>query len=189
MFFRAFLTQVLIQPSFKAFLTYSRGESRRSLNRKLPTACYRTRNPQVMNQTHRDTMLDSPVFCRMHLKTLPCGIANVSPVFSLYRNIFAFIGAFEASIDVECPLNGRKFSKRVENIVGKREIARCEQFLFSHSVFYRIVLQTSKNQGWYGKGIRRFVRQIRILRSLWPEPNTSYITTHVQSLGMYTARH
>ena len=38
--------------------------------------------------------------------------------------------------------NGRKFSKPVENIVGKGEIARYEQFSFSHSVFKRPVLQT-----------------------------------------------
>ena len=36
--------------------------------------------------------------------------------------------------------NGRKFSKWVENTVGKEEIARYEQFLFSYSVFKKIVL-------------------------------------------------
>ena len=35
--------------------------------------------------------------------------------------------------------NSRKFSKQVENSVGKGEIARYEQFLFSHSVFKRLV--------------------------------------------------
>ena len=38
--------------------------------------------------------------------------------------------------------NGRKFSKRVENTVGKGEIAYHEQFSFSHSVFKRLVVQT-----------------------------------------------
>ena len=38
--------------------------------------------------------------------------------------------------------NGRKCSKRVENTVGKGE-----------SVFNRLVLQTHKNQGLFGKGI------------------------------------
>ena len=36
---------------------------------------------------------------------------------------------------------------------GKGEIARYEQFLLFHSVFKRLVLQTSKNQGLFGKGI------------------------------------
>ena len=48
--------------------------------------------------------------------------------------------------------NGRKFSKQVENTVGKGEI-RHEQFLLSHSVFKRLVLQTRKNQGLFGKGL------------------------------------
>ena len=37
--------------------------------------------------------------------------------------------------------------KRVENTMGKGEIAR------SHSVFKRSVLQTCKNQGLFGKGL------------------------------------
>ena len=37
--------------------------------------------------------------------------------------------------------NGRKLSKRLENTVGKGEIARNEQFSFSHSVFKRFVSQ------------------------------------------------
>ena len=35
--------------------------------------------------------------------------------------------------------NSRKFSKQVENTVGKGEIARYKQFLLSHSVFKRPV--------------------------------------------------
>ena len=43
---------------------------------------------------------------------------------------------------------GRKFSKWVENTVGKGEIAHYKQFLFfSHNVFKRLTLQTSKNHG------------------------------------------
>ena len=49
--------------------------------------------------------------------------------------------------------NGRKFSKQVENTVGKGEIARNEQFLLSRSVFKRLELQTRKNQGLFGKGL------------------------------------
>ena len=39
--------------------------------------------------------------------------------------------------------------KRVENTVGKGEIARYEQF--SHSVFERLVLQTRENEGLFWK--------------------------------------
>ena len=42
--------------------------------------------------------------------------------------------------------------KKVENTVGKGEIARYN-FSFSHSVFKRLVLQTRKNQGLFGKGL------------------------------------
>ena len=48
--------------------------------------------------------------------------------------------------------NGRKFSKMVENTVGKGEIACYEQFLL-HSVFKRPVLKTRKNKGMFGKGL------------------------------------
>ena len=33
--------------------------------------------------------------------------------------------------------NGRKFSKRVENTVGKGEIAHCEQFLLFPQFFHK----------------------------------------------------
>ena len=49
--------------------------------------------------------------------------------------------------------NHRKFSKGIENTVGKGEIARYEQFLLSHSFFKSLLLQTRKNQGLFGKGI------------------------------------
>ena len=42
--------------------------------------------------------------------------------------------------------SGRKFFKREENTVGKAEIA-------CYSVFKRLVLQTHKNQGLFGKGL------------------------------------
>ena len=58
--------------------------------------------------------------------------------------------------------NGRKFSKSVENIVGKGEIACCEQFLL-FPVFLRLVLQTCKKQGLFGKGLK-FSRQILPLK-------------------------
>ena len=44
--------------------------------------------------------------------------------------------------------------RRVENTVGKGEIARYGYFSFSHNVFKRFVLQTRKNQGLFGKGLK-----------------------------------
>ena len=43
----------------------------------------------------------------------------------------------------------------LENTVGKGEIARYEQFSFSLSVFKRLTLQTRKNQGLFGKGLKK----------------------------------
>ena len=49
--------------------------------------------------------------------------------------------------------NGRKFSKRLENTVGKEKLPVMSNFSFSYSVFKRLVLQTHKNQGLFGKGL------------------------------------
>ena len=51
--------------------------------------------------------------------------------------------------------NSRKFSKRVENTVGKGEISR--------SVFNRLVLQTRKKQGLFGKGLNVFIFRLDLL--------------------------
>ena len=49
----------------------------------------------------------------------------------------------------------KKFSKWVENTVGKGEIAPYEQFLpFFDSVFNRLLLQTRQNLGLFGKELR-----------------------------------
>ena len=56
--------------------------------------------------------------------------------------------------------NGRKFSKQVENAVGKGEIARYEQFLLFPQCFQRLVLQTRKNRGLFGKGLRELIMVI-----------------------------
>ena len=44
-----------------------------------------------------------------------------------------------------------KFSKWVENTVGKGEIARYEQFLIFPQCFQRLVPQTRKSLGLFGK--------------------------------------
>ena len=50
--------------------------------------------------------------------------------------------------------NGRKLFIRVENIVGKGEIARYEQFLLFPQCFQKLALQTRRNQGLFGKGLK-----------------------------------
>ena len=49
--------------------------------------------------------------------------------------------------------NGRKFSRRLENTVEKGEIACYKQCLLFPTVFSRLVLQTRKNKGLFGKGL------------------------------------
>ena len=49
--------------------------------------------------------------------------------------------------------NGTKLLKRVENTGGKGEIACYEQFLLFPQCFQRLILQTRKNQGLFGKGL------------------------------------
>ena len=49
--------------------------------------------------------------------------------------------------------NGKEFSKRVGNTVGKGEIACYEQFLLFPQCFRRFLLQTRKNKGLFGKGL------------------------------------
>ena len=50
--------------------------------------------------------------------------------------------------------NGRKFSKWVENTVEKEKLLVTSNFSFSHCVFKRLVLQTRKNQGLFGKWLK-----------------------------------
>ena len=53
--------------------------------------------------------------------------------------------------------NGRKLSKWVENTEGKREIDPYEQFLFSHSVFKRLVSQGRQKVSLCGNGLMTFL--------------------------------
>ena len=48
---------------------------------------------------------------------------------------------------------GGKLSKRVENTVGKGEIARYEQFLLFPQCFQKTCTAVRKNQGLFGKGL------------------------------------
>ena len=56
--------------------------------------------------------------------------------------------------------NGRKYSKWVENTVGKREIA-----------FKRRLLQTCKNQGLFGKGLTLVLSASKYFVTSSPEHN------------------
>ena len=49
--------------------------------------------------------------------------------------------------------NGAKFSKGVENTVGKGEIAHYQKFLLFQLFFKRLLLQTRKIKGLFGKGL------------------------------------
>ena len=50
--------------------------------------------------------------------------------------------------------NGRKLLKPLENTVGKREIARYEQFLLFPLCFFKsLVMHTRKTQGLFRKGL------------------------------------
>ena len=68
--------------------------------------------------------------------------------------------------------NGSKFSKQVENTVGKGEIARFEQLLvlsnfsYFHCVFKRLVMQTRRNQSLFGKGLNSQIWQIESIKIL-----------------------
>ena len=44
--------------------------------------------------------------------------------------------------------------KRVETLWEKEKLLVTSNFSFSHSVFKRLVLQTRKNQGLFGKGLK-----------------------------------
>ena len=58
-----------------------------------------------------------------------------------------------ADDNFKCDENGAEFSKRLENTLGKGEIARYEQFLLFPQCFQRLVQQTCKNEGLFVKRI------------------------------------
>ena len=60
-----------------------------------------------------------------------------------------------ADDNFKCDENGKKLSKRVENTVGKREIASNEQFLLFPQCFQK-TCNADKNQGLLGKGLNLY---------------------------------
>ena len=58
-----------------------------------------------------------------------------------------------ADDNFKCNENGSKFSKKVQNILGKQKLLVTSNFSFSHSVLKSLVLQTRKNQSLLWKGL------------------------------------
>ena len=54
--------------------------------------------------------------------------------------------------------NGRKFSKQVKNTGERKKLLVTSNFYFSHSVFKSLELQTRKNMGLFGKGLKQIFR-------------------------------
>ena len=52
--------------------------------------------------------------------------------------------------------NCRKLSEWIENTVKEEKLLVTSNFSFSHSVFKRLILQTCKNQGLFGKVLTFF---------------------------------
>ena len=50
------------------------------------------------------------------------------------------------------------FTKRLKTLWEKQKLLIMSNFLFSLSVFKRLVLQTRKNQGLFGKGLSKKVK-------------------------------
>ena len=55
---------------------------------------------------------------------------------------------------------GKKFSKQV----GKEKLIIMSSFSFSHSVFKTLVLQTHKNQGLFGKGLKGYYKTTMLVK-------------------------
>ena len=62
--------------------------------------------------------------------------------------------------------NDRKFSKWIENTVGKGKIARYEHFLFFPQCFQKTCTANTKNQGLFGKGLKPFSKHTLVFTCL-----------------------
>ena len=101
------------------------------------------------------------------LKILIVQLRVKNAFYSLVSNWFVFLTLFKHQNLVSSKLkafaddnnefyeNSRKLSKRAENTEGKVEkMLVISNFYFFHSVFKRLVMQTRKNQGLLGKGLK-----------------------------------
>ena len=89
-----------------------------------------------------------------------------------------------ADDNFEFDVNSRKFSKLLENTVGKREIAHYEQFLFSHSVFKRLVSQGRQKVSLCGNGLNhKFETIFKILYlNAFPLDQSTFVIEWKKSL-------
>ena len=90
---------------------------------------------------------------------------KISDIEIFYDWLIIFIEPFPKQLNLDSSkmkefsnLNWMKTEKsspqRLGNIVGKKEkLLITSNFSFSHSVFKKLVLQTSKNQCFFGKGL------------------------------------
>ena len=69
------------------------------------------------------------------MKALPLSIERSWPLLTLSQTTNFRLFQTERDANFKFDENGRKFSKWVENTVGKGEIARCEQFLLFPQCF------------------------------------------------------
>ena len=80
---------------------------------------------------------------------------------------------------------GIQLSDRVETLWEKEKLLVASDFSFSHSVFKRFVLQTHKNQGLYGKGLK-LMAFCRVLKSkIFPKEFCLLIIVYYYP-GIYT---
>ena len=106
---------------------------------------------QSVFQTHHcwRGLMTSPIKCSVKLNPLPYGrTLETSLTLSQTKQTTRLPNSKSLQTTILDLIEMTvKFPKRVENTVGKGEIARYEQFLL---VFKRAVLQTRKNQGLFG---------------------------------------
>ena len=78
---------------------------------------------------------------------------------------FIFFQGF-ADDNIKSDENGRKFSKQVENTVGKGEIARYEQFLLFPQRFQRTCTADTEKPGLVWERVNSFPKQALVFKCL-----------------------
>ena len=123
--------------------------------------CGKKRNCSLRAISPFPAVFSKDLYCR-HVKTRACmgkGLPHLkSSAFTLTLSQMTNFRFFQtgrvAEDNFKFNENGGRLSKRVENSVGKGEIANYKQFiLFFYSVFKRFVLQTCKKKGLVGESI------------------------------------
>ena len=78
--------------------------------------------------------------------------------------------------------NGRKFPEWVEKLWEKEKLLVTSNFSFSHSVFKRLVLQTRKKHGLFGKGLTSDLKKTCIFRYENISPYLNYDISKTRNL-------